>query len=54
MHFNVKKCKVMHVGKDNKRSAHVYTMDDSSGETLELQETNLERDLGVMISNDLK
>ena len=54
MHFNVKKCKVMHVGKNNKRSAHVYTMDDSSGATLELQETILERDLGVMISNDLK
>ena len=54
MHFNVKKCKVMHIGKSKKRSAHVYTMDDSSGVTCELQETVLERDLGVMISNDLK
>lgn len=55
MHFNVKKCKVMHVGKCNKkRSAHVYTMNDSNGVTQELQETVLERDLGVLISNDLK
>jgi ribonuclease P/MRP protein subunit RPP40 len=54
MHFNVKKCKVMHVGKSKKRSAHVYTMDDSSDVTRELQETVLERDLVVMISNDLK
>ena len=54
MHFNVKKCKVMHVGKSKKRSTHVYTMDDSSGATQELQETVLERDLGVLISNDLK
>ena len=43
MHFNVKKCKVMHVGKRKLRSAHVYTMDDSSGVTCELQETVLER-----------
>ena len=27
MHFNVKKCKVMHVGNSKMRSAHVYTMD---------------------------
>ena len=54
MHFNFKKCKVMHVGKNKKRSTHVYTMDDSSGATLELQETELERDLGMLISNDLK
>ena len=55
MRFNVRKCKVMHVGKsNNKRSTHVYTMNDSSGATQELQETVLERDLGVLISNDLK
>lgn len=54
MRFNVKKCKVMHVGKKNKRSEHVYTMEDSSGVAQELLETTLERDLGVLISNDLK
>jgi hypothetical protein len=55
MRFNIKKCKVMHVGKrDSLRSDHVYTMDDSSGITHELEETSLERDLGVLISNDLK
>jgi hypothetical protein len=54
MRFNVKKCKVMHVGKNNKRSAHVYTMEDSSGTAQVLQETMLERDLGVLISYDLK
>ena len=44
MHFNVKECKVMHVGISKKRSAHVYTMDESSGVTRELQEMILERD----------
>jgi len=45
MEFNVKKCKLMHVGKDKVNSK--YTM---KGNTL--QETSLEKDLGVVISDD--
>ena len=47
MEFNVKKCKLMHVGIN--KVNYKYTM---KGNTL--QETNLEKDLGVVISNDGK
>ena len=47
MNFNVKKCKVMHIGKNNMK--HKYTM---SG--MELQSTKAEKDLGVVMSSDLK
>ncbi len=47
MEFNVRKCKVMHIGHANPK--HKYQMD---GE--ELSETTVERDVGVMVSNNLK
>ena len=47
MEFNVKKCKLMHVGKN--KVNFKYTM---KGNTL--HETSLEKDLGVMISDDGK
>jgi len=47
MQFNVSKCKVMYVGQKNPRSR--YTM-RSNG----LQIVEVEKDLGVMISSDLK
>ena len=47
MAFNVQKCKVMHLGHANRK--HVYTMNGAV-----LEETEEERDLGVMISNKLK
>jgi hypothetical protein len=47
MHFNVKKCKVMHLGNSNTKSE--YTM---GGEKLEV--TKEERDLGVIVSDSLK
>ena len=47
MEFNVKKCKLMHVGRD--KVNFKYTM---KGNTL--QETSLEKDLGVVISDDGK
>jgi len=47
MEFNVKKCKLVHVGKD--RVNFKYTM---KGNTL--QETRLEKDLGAVISDDGK
>ena len=47
MEFNVKKCKLMHVGSD--KVNFKYTM---KGNTL--QETSLEKDLGVVILDDSK
>jgi len=47
MSFNVDKCKVMHIGRNN--SKHTYTM-----EGRRLQEITEERDLGIIVTNDLK
>ena len=47
MQFNVDKCVVMHLGRNNSR--HEYTL----GETV-LRTTDLEKDLGVMISSNCK
>ena len=47
MQFNVSKCKVMHVGQKNLRSP--YTMRNNG-----LQIVEVEKDLGVKISSDLK
>ena len=47
MKFNVEKCKVMHIGASNKKAT--YEVD---GKPLEI--VTEEKDLGVIISNDLK
>ena len=47
MEFNVGKCHVMHVGKNNPR--HAYSMCG-----LQLQQTKEERDIGVTVSDNLK
>jgi len=47
MVFNVKKCKVMHVGRNNPE--YTYTM---NGQTLDT--TDEERDIGVIMSKNLK
>lgn len=47
MDFNTGKCKVMHIGRNNPRV--IYEM---GGEVLEVVE--VERDLGVLVSHDLK
>ena len=47
MPFNLDKCKVMHIGSANPRSDYSLL-----GQTLEV--TDLEKDLGVLISSDLK
>jgi len=47
MEFNVSKCKVMHVGHNNER--HPYTMKGQ-----QLAETEEERDIGVMVTRQLK
>ena len=52
MRLNVEKCKVMHFGKSNSKA--VYCMTDDSGYKREVDKTNLERDLGVIVANDLK
>ncbi len=47
MLFNVEKCVVMHFGKSNK--GYEYEMDGKK-----LRSTTVERDLGILISNDSK
>jgi ribonuclease P/MRP protein subunit RPP40 len=54
MRFNIAKCKVMHVGRGANKSSHVYTMTDDDGTERPLETTQLERDLGVLVSDDLK
>ena len=51
MRLNVEKCKVIHFGKSNSRS--VYCMTNDSGNKRKIEKTNLEKDLGVIVYNDL-
>ncbi len=51
MKFNKEKCKTMHVGKKNQQ--YQYTINDNNEEYI-LQNTDAERDLGVIISSNLK
>ena len=53
MSYSVEKCKVMHIGRLSK-STQVYTMKDSDGIDRALETTSVERDLGVLVSDDLK
>jgi ribonuclease P/MRP protein subunit RPP40 len=53
MSFNYDKCKVMHFGKKNQKKT--YTMELGQGEEPHIKEKSLiERDLGLMVSADLK
>ena len=47
MSFNVNKCKIMHLGYGNAK--HDYSLDGTV-----LSETTAEKDLGVLIDNELK
>ena len=47
MEFNAAKCKVMHVGRTNQKFQNVIN-------SQVLESTEQERDLGVMITNNLK
>ena len=47
MEFNIQKCKVMHMGQSN--TGYKYSIDNQY-----LQEVRDEKDLGIMISSDLK
>ena len=49
--FNKDKCKRMHIGRKNVK--HQYTMGEGAEQQV-LEETKEERDLGVMMPNDLK
>ena len=50
--FNVEKCKIMHIGRNNPRFN--YSMMNSSGDRVILTETTAEKDLGVWIPENLK
>ena len=52
MLFNVAKCKVMHIGRDNPRFE--YEMTDKEGNTKVLNSVEIEKDLGVYVQENLK
>ena len=52
MQFNVAKCKVLHIGKNNLNSS--YNLLNKTGETVKLENTLFEKDLGVTIDSSLK
>ena len=53
MKLNIEKCKVMHIGKKNKQNN--YTMKSYvNSEPISIKKTHVERDLGILISNNLK
>ena len=52
MKFHPAKCKVMHLGKSNPKE--VYQMKSEDGQYLNLEETEIEKDLGVEVDNKLK
>ena len=53
MKLNIDKCKVMHFGKHNPQ--HTYTMTDySTNQPIHLETTEVERDLGIQLSSNLK
>lgn len=49
--FNTEKCKIMHMGHKQKTE---YYMQDAAGNKKKLLETTKERDLGILVSQDLK
>ena len=53
MKLNESKCKVMHMEKTNKKQRNTLESFDGQS-TSNLSETTLERDLGIIISSDLK
>ena len=52
MKFHPAKCKVMHLGKNNPKAT--YHMKSTDGEEHELEEVEVEKDLGVEVDNKLK
>jgi hypothetical protein len=52
MKFNNDKCKVMHIGMKN--PAFEYNMKINTSERTVLEATDNERDLGIIITNNLK
>ena len=52
MSFDYGKCKEIHFGKENREN--VYSMKLDKGEIHLLEKTDLERDLGILVSKDLK
>ena len=50
LRFNAAKCKIMHMGRDSGASYHLCDSNEQRG----LIETELERNLGILVSKDLK
>jgi hypothetical protein len=53
MSFNYEKCKVMHFGKKNRENEYIMYMGQDAPPHI-IEKTMVERDLGVMLSKDMK
>jgi len=54
MEFNLQKCKTMHFGGGASDAKYDFFMKNKDQSIYALESTSVERDLGIMISNDLK
>lgn len=54
MRLNIEKCKIMHTGKRNPQFKYSMQKYESLTERIQITKTECERDLGVLISNDMK
>ena len=52
MFFNVDKCKILHIGKENPKFD--YQMTDKDGNVKNLLEVECEKDLGIYVQDNLK
>ena len=52
--FNVEKCKVMYLGGSRNKKGEYCMSQPENNKVITLQETTLEKDLGIWLSNDLK
>ena len=52
MFFNVNKCKILHIGKENPNFD--YEMEDEDGSITNLTVVNCEKDLGIYVQDNLK
>ena len=52
MRLNLEKCKVLHFGRNNPKAS--YSLRDKSDQIKEIGYSNIERDLGVLVAEDMR
>ena len=54
MDLNLSKCKIMHIGKKNNDQEHFYSFDVDDNLLYLIENSDSERDLGILLQSDLK